>query len=215
MLFCFLILESSILLFLQILPQDLLKKYLTYAKLNVFPRLHDADLDKLTHVYAELRRESSVSSLLMKFDNSFSCLLMILWYIPPFHLAHLAWTRSAHSSEAHRIHDTNVWSTCQNAPQTACHTGRCRHGHSCPAWFIHFNPKVWGTESTAKGIERDPLPLFSNNCYSFLVAAGPVLPDATYTSINILYCSTNSLCHLVIGSIICLAFHSILFITCL
>lgn len=45
----------------QILPQDLLKKYLTYAKLNVFPRLHDADLDKLSNVYAELRRESSVS----------------------------------------------------------------------------------------------------------------------------------------------------------
>ncbi|KAE9596032.1 putative DNA helicase [Lupinus albus] len=43
----------------EILPQGLLKKYLTYAKTNVFPRLHDADLDKLTHVYAELRRESS------------------------------------------------------------------------------------------------------------------------------------------------------------
>ncbi|PON95809.1 DNA replication licensing factor Mcm [Trema orientale] len=42
-----------------ILPQDLLKKYVTYAKLNVFPRLHDADMDKLTHVYAELRKESS------------------------------------------------------------------------------------------------------------------------------------------------------------
>lgn len=38
----------------------MLKKYLTYAKLNVFPKLHDADLDKLTQVYAELRRESSV-----------------------------------------------------------------------------------------------------------------------------------------------------------
>ncbi|CAN4090249.1 unnamed protein product [Withania somnifera] len=43
----------------EIIPQDLLKKYLTYAKLNVFPKLHDADLDKLTQVYAELRRESS------------------------------------------------------------------------------------------------------------------------------------------------------------
>ncbi|KAK9277392.1 hypothetical protein L1049_006935 [Liquidambar formosana] len=43
----------------EILPQDLLKKYITYAKMNVFPRLHDADLNKLTHVYAELRRESS------------------------------------------------------------------------------------------------------------------------------------------------------------
>ncbi|CAB4263881.1 unnamed protein product [Prunus armeniaca] len=43
----------------EILSQDMLKKYLTYAKLNVFPRLHDADLEKLTLVYAELRRESS------------------------------------------------------------------------------------------------------------------------------------------------------------
>ncbi|CAH9129730.1 unnamed protein product [Cuscuta epithymum] len=43
----------------EIIPQDMLKKYLTYAKLNVFPKLHDADLDKLTQVYAELRRESS------------------------------------------------------------------------------------------------------------------------------------------------------------
>ncbi|XP_062073862.1 DNA replication licensing factor MCM2 [Humulus lupulus] len=43
----------------EILPQDMLKKYITYAKLNVFPRLHDADMEKLTHVYAELRRESS------------------------------------------------------------------------------------------------------------------------------------------------------------
>lgn len=51
------------LLFYQILSQDMLKKYITYAKLNVFPKLHDADLDKLTHVYAELRRESSVRFL--------------------------------------------------------------------------------------------------------------------------------------------------------
>ncbi|GAV82593.1 MCM domain-containing protein/MCM2_N domain-containing protein [Cephalotus follicularis] len=43
----------------EILPQDLLKKYLTYAKLNVFPRLHDSDMNKLAEVYAELRRESS------------------------------------------------------------------------------------------------------------------------------------------------------------
>ncbi|CAN1159255.1 DNA replication licensing factor MCM2 [Linum perenne] len=42
-----------------IIPQDMLKKYLSYAKLNVFPRLHDADMEKLTQVYAELRRESA------------------------------------------------------------------------------------------------------------------------------------------------------------
>ncbi|XAR48265.1 DNA helicase [Bertholletia excelsa] len=43
----------------EILPQDLLRKYITYAKLNVKPSLHEADLEKLSQVYAELRRESS------------------------------------------------------------------------------------------------------------------------------------------------------------
>ncbi|KAJ6713629.1 DNA REPLICATION LICENSING FACTOR MCM FAMILY MEMBER [Salix viminalis] len=43
----------------EILSQDLLKKYITYAKLNIFPRFHDSDMEKLTQVYAELRRESS------------------------------------------------------------------------------------------------------------------------------------------------------------
>ena len=43
----------------------MLKKYITYAKLNVFPKIHDADLDKISHVYAELRRESSVSQTLV------------------------------------------------------------------------------------------------------------------------------------------------------
>lgn len=43
----------------EVLSQDALRKYLTYAKLNVFPKLHDVDLEKLTHVYADLRRESS------------------------------------------------------------------------------------------------------------------------------------------------------------
>ncbi|CAL1355222.1 unnamed protein product [Linum trigynum] len=43
----------------EILPQDLLKKYISYAKLNIFPRLHDSDMEKLTQVYAELRKESS------------------------------------------------------------------------------------------------------------------------------------------------------------
>ncbi|KAB5573292.1 hypothetical protein DKX38_000486 [Salix brachista] len=43
----------------EVLSQNLLKKYITYAKLNIFPRFHDSDMEKLTQVYAELRRESS------------------------------------------------------------------------------------------------------------------------------------------------------------
>eukprot|EP00250_Pteridium_aquilinum_P033332 c5464_g1_i1 orf=283-3030(-) len=42
----------------EILPQEMLRKYVTYAKLNVFPKLHDADLNKVSLVYADLRRES-------------------------------------------------------------------------------------------------------------------------------------------------------------
>ncbi|KAG4181743.1 hypothetical protein ERO13_A09G002700v2 [Gossypium hirsutum] len=42
-----------------ILSQELLRKYLTYAKLNVFPRFHEKDMAKLTKVYADLRKESS------------------------------------------------------------------------------------------------------------------------------------------------------------
>ncbi|ONK58662.1 uncharacterized protein A4U43_C09F15380 [Asparagus officinalis] len=43
----------------EILSQDMLKKYITYSKLNIFPKFHDTDLDKLATVYTELRRESS------------------------------------------------------------------------------------------------------------------------------------------------------------
>lgn len=47
---------------MQVLPQELLRKYITYAKQNVSPKLHDADLHKLAQVYADLRRESMVRS---------------------------------------------------------------------------------------------------------------------------------------------------------
>ncbi|KAL2635726.1 hypothetical protein R1flu_007205 [Riccia fluitans] len=42
----------------EILSQDMLRKYVTYAKQNVFPTLHDADFEKIAQVYADLRRES-------------------------------------------------------------------------------------------------------------------------------------------------------------
>ncbi|CAI5470447.1 unnamed protein product [Closterium sp. Yama58-4] len=41
-----------------VIPQDLLRKYVTYARQNVFPRMHDADADKIALVYADLRRQS-------------------------------------------------------------------------------------------------------------------------------------------------------------
>lgn len=48
------------LFYIQVLPQNLLKKYLTYSKLYVFPKLGELDAKKLETVYANLRRESMV-----------------------------------------------------------------------------------------------------------------------------------------------------------
>ena len=42
------------------IPQDLLRKYVAHAKRVCRPKLHQADLDKIAKVYAELRKESMV-----------------------------------------------------------------------------------------------------------------------------------------------------------
>ncbi|KAK9825592.1 hypothetical protein WJX74_008760 [Apatococcus lobatus] len=45
----------------QTISQDLLRKYITYAKDNCRPRLSSADFDKLATVYTRLRQESALS----------------------------------------------------------------------------------------------------------------------------------------------------------
>lgn len=42
----------------QIIPQDMLRKYIMYAKEKVKPKLHNLDQEKLSRLYADLRRES-------------------------------------------------------------------------------------------------------------------------------------------------------------
>lgn len=42
----------------QVIPQDLMKKYLIYARSQVKPRLHTLNQDKIARLYADLRRES-------------------------------------------------------------------------------------------------------------------------------------------------------------
>lgn len=44
-----------------VIPQELLKKYITFAKQTCRPKLHQGDYDKIAIVYSELRRESSVT----------------------------------------------------------------------------------------------------------------------------------------------------------
>ena len=42
------------------IPQDLLRKYIIYAKEKTHPKLNKMDQDKVAKMYAELRRESMV-----------------------------------------------------------------------------------------------------------------------------------------------------------
>jgi DNA replication licensing factor MCM2 len=39
-------------------PKDVLKKYITYAKEKIHPKLHQVDTDKISKLYAEIRKES-------------------------------------------------------------------------------------------------------------------------------------------------------------
>lgn len=42
----------------QIIPQDLLRKYIMYAREKVKPKLYDMDHEKISQLFADLRRES-------------------------------------------------------------------------------------------------------------------------------------------------------------
>jgi DNA replicative helicase MCM subunit Mcm2 (Cdc46/Mcm family) len=43
---------------LQIIPQDILRKYIMYAREKIRPKLFDLDQEKLAKLFADLRRES-------------------------------------------------------------------------------------------------------------------------------------------------------------
>ena len=42
------------------IPQELLKKYIIYAREKVKPKLQQMDQDKIARMYSEMRRESMV-----------------------------------------------------------------------------------------------------------------------------------------------------------
>jgi DNA replication licensing factor MCM2 len=44
----------------EMIPQDILRKYIIYARRYVHPRLTEIDKEKVTQFYADIRRESSV-----------------------------------------------------------------------------------------------------------------------------------------------------------
>lgn len=43
---------------LQLIPQDLLKKYILYAREKMEPKMQNIDREKLSGLFADLRRES-------------------------------------------------------------------------------------------------------------------------------------------------------------
>ena len=47
---------------IQKIPQELLKKYIIYAKEKAHPKLNQMDQDKVAKMYSDLRRESMVGT---------------------------------------------------------------------------------------------------------------------------------------------------------
>merc|ERR1711864_22243 len=43
------------------IPQELLRKYVLYAREKIHPKLHQMDQDKVAKMYSELRRESQAT----------------------------------------------------------------------------------------------------------------------------------------------------------
>lgn len=48
------------------IPQELLRKYIMYAREKIHPKLHQIDQDKIARMYSDLRRESMVLLLCFK-----------------------------------------------------------------------------------------------------------------------------------------------------
>lgn len=42
------------------IPQEMLKKYLVYARENIHPKLQNINQDKVANIYSQLRQESLV-----------------------------------------------------------------------------------------------------------------------------------------------------------
>jgi len=76
----------------QPIPQDLLKKYIIYAKEQCHPKLFNMDSDRIAHMYSELRRESLVGFQLCSFIfflflivvlfNSLNCRQLVAFQLP-------------------------------------------------------------------------------------------------------------------------------------
>ena len=65
---------------LEALPQDLLKKYIIYAKDKVHPKLHQMDQNKVARMYSDLRRESLVGIFCLSICDLWSVDTCLRWF---------------------------------------------------------------------------------------------------------------------------------------
>ena len=96
-----------------VLPQALLRKYITYAKMNCKPKLMHADMDKISRVYAQLRKESAV--------RAFSLLIARFAFVSARACSHIAACAADARGHAgcgapYREHDPHVGGACGDAP---------------------------------------------------------------------------------------------------
>lgn len=100
------------------IKQEILKKYIVYARQNVHPKLQNMDKDKVANIYSQLRQESLVGFyivLLLHFCRKLgeeTCLNVVTIF--KITLISGNWQPSNHST-THRKHHTNGGSLRQNA----------------------------------------------------------------------------------------------------
>lgn len=80
------------------LPQEILRKYITYAKEKVHPKLNQMDQDKVARMYSDLRKESMVRILRKRGKQYVSRLQNSLRLLQP------TLTRSCHSCHKSLYH---------------------------------------------------------------------------------------------------------------
>lgn len=95
------------------IPQEMLKKYIVYARENVRPKLQNMDQDKVANIYSQLRQES----LVYLWENCILTLIYMSFLI--------GYWKSSNHSKTHRKYYQNGGSSCSYASTRLCTRRRC------------------------------------------------------------------------------------------
>ena len=88
------------------IPQDLLKKYILYARERVHPKLHQMDQDKVAKMYSDLRRESMVTGSIPITVRHIESMIRIAEANAKMHLRYDQHVLKAHTY-AHTLNSSN------------------------------------------------------------------------------------------------------------